>query len=656
MKRFPVLLLLLFATLTGIAQEIPDNRTVQIDRDTTKKFVRTWTMAEDFTVMRDHSVDTFYTGFQVYNPIYKTSISQAFLGSIGLPARNNIYFSQDPDPEYFFLRPYTPYLFTPENTLYYNITKPFTLLEYFTSLGERLKREETFHSIHTQNVNPFLNLGFDIRLLGSEGTYLRQKSKFNSFTLFGSYTGRDYSLYSSLHVNSQNAQENGGLRNDSVFIHTEKDERAYEINLEDAESTMRNIHFLFTHRYKFGKAEQIPDTTSETGFRRWRERTAKTGSLIHNFEFQRNYRLYEDRITSSNLGFYPNYYIDSLETLDSTYHHCLSNTFQLMLDENPNRARDFGARAFIRHDWVKYSFNTPVDTLVAGADTTFKSQKDYHYQNVHVGASFLHTVGEGWDWLARGRYYLFGYKATDLILDGYISRKFKGKKGESTIRISGRFAIEEPDHFLNFYESNHFRWYNDFKKTKDIRGSLTLSNEAIKALARFNISLASDLVYFNDMALPVQHQGVVTLISTELQKEFTLGIFHSNHHIHYQISSDNNVVRIPDLSYYTSNFIGFTVVKNALRAEIGFDLYYYTKYRALAFAPSIGTFYNQDIREIGNYPYTNLFVNAKLKRVRFFVRWDHSYSGLIKKNYFHVLGYPVRGRVFKLGLAITFYD
>jgi hypothetical protein len=457
-------------------------------------------------------------------------------------------------------------------------------------------------------------------------------------------------------VNTQNAQENGGLKNDSIFMNSNMDERAYEVNLDKAESTMRNIHFQFSHRYKFGKAEQIPDTTSETGFRRWRERTAKTGSLIHNLEFQRNYRLYEDDLSSGNMNFYRNFFMDSLNTFDSTYHRSLSNMIQLMLDENPNRETDFGARAFIRHDWVKYTHNIPNDTLTGNGDTTVIRHRDYQYHDVHVGAGFLHTVGTGWDWMARGRYYLTGYKARDLIFDGYITRQFQGKRGRSTINISGRFALEEPDPFLKDYESNHFRWHNDFDKTKDIRGSLTVSNEALKILGRFNFSLASDLVYLNDSAVPVQHRPVVTILSGELNKDFKLGILHSNHRIHYQVSSNNRVVRLPDLSYYTSTFLGFTVVKNALRAEIGFDFYYYTKYRALAFNPSSGTFHNQDVRDIGNYPYLNLFVNAKIKRTRFYIRWDNPYAGYIKKNYYHVLHYPTRGRVVKMGVSWTFYD
>ncbi len=669
MKNVPVLFAILLIPLSGLAQggreklqaeepgepagrkELPARQ-----QDTVPQFVRTWTMAEDFTVMRTHTMDTALTGFQVFNPIYKNSISQAFLGNLGLQTRNNLYFNKDPRPEFFFLRPFIPYLKTPENNVYYNITRPFTLLEYFTSLGDRLKREEMFHAIHTQNITPFFNMGFDVRLLASEGTYLRQKSKFNCASLFGSYTGHDYSVYSSIHINGQYAQENGGLVSDSLFMNSDKDERAYEVNLDNAESYMRNLNFHFTQRYKFGKAGQVPDSTSETGFRRLRERTTKTGSLIHNFEFQRDYRLYKDGINTADHNFYPNFYIDPNQTFDSTFYRSLSNTLQLMLDENPYRAKDFGARAFIRYDWVKYTHNTPSDTTIRDGDTTVTTWKDYMYHNVHIGASFMHTVGEGWDWLAQGRYYLFGYRAADLVLDGYLTKKFKGRKGFSILSISGRFSIEEPDHFLNHYESNHYLWHNDFRKTKDIGGSLTVSNEALKILGRFDLSMVSDLVFFNDSAMPVQHRPLVTLIGGELGKDFKLGIFHSNHRIHYQVSSDNNVVRIPDLSYYTSNFLGFTVVKNALTAEFGFDLYYYTRYRALAFAPSSGVFYNQDVREMGNYPYLNLFLNAKLKRTRFYIRWDNPYAGLIEKDYFHVLSYPTRGRVFRFGLSWTFYD
>jgi len=657
MMRILSLLTALILSYLAFSQEIPEENLIQERADTTKAFIKIWNLTEDFAVMRDKEIDTMKTQFQIYDPVFSNSIANTFLGNTGLQTQNLIYFNQEKRPGFFFMRPFTPYLYTPENNTYFNIIKPFTLLEYSSTFGNKEKREDIFHAIHTQNLTPFFNVGFDIRLLSSGGLYSRQKAKLTNFNLFGSYTGHDYSFHTSFHVNNSSAEENGGIADDSIFFNENIDEKAYDIKLENADSRIKSLMFHFTQRYKFGKEEQVADTTSETGFRKWRDRTVKTGSFLHTLEYQRSHRLYTDEITDMNRDFYPNYFIDPNQTRDSTYFRSLRNTFQLMLDENPHRKNDFGARAFISHDWVRYAFNTVYDTLVSNGDTSVhRNHKYYQYNNVQLGATVMHTVGGGWDWIFDGRFYLIGYRAGDLNASGKITKEFQGKKGKSRISISGEFSLQEADHFLNFYESNHFRWYNDFRKIKDIRGSLQVSNEAIQLDAGAHLSLVSDLVYHTDSVMPAQHGGVISVISLDLHKHFSAGIFHSDHQINYQLSSDNNVVRLPDLSYYTSNYISFTIVKNALTAQLGFDLYYYTRYRALAFAPSSGMFYNQDIMELGNYPYLNPFLTAKLKRTRFYLRYDHPYAGLIKKKYFHVLNYPMPGRVFRFGLSWTFYD
>jgi hypothetical protein len=518
MMRIPFLIMALIVPFLALSQEIPEEiitkkpvDTTEAFADTTEAFVKIWNLTEDFAVMRDKEIDTMKTQFQIYDPVFSNSIANAFLGNTGLQTRNIIYFNHEKQPDFFFMRPYTPYLYTPENVTYFNILKPFTLLEYFSTFGNKEKREDIFRAVHTQNLTPFLNLGFDIRLLSSGGLYSRQKARMTNFNLFGSYTGHDYSFHTSFHVNNSSAEENGGIADDSVFFNENIDEKAYDINLEEADSRIRSLMFHFTHRYKFGKEEQVVDTTSETGFRRWRDRTVKTGSLLHTLEYQRSYRLYTDEITGQNRNFYPDYFIDSTQTSDSTYFRSLRNTFQVMLDENPHRKNDFGARAFISHEWVRYAFNTANDTLVSNGDTSILNHKYYQYNNIHLGASVMHTVGTGWDWIFAGRFYLTGYRAGDLLLEGNITKKFQGRKGESRISISGEFSLQEADHFLNFYESNHFRWYNDFRKVKDIRGSLRVSNEATELEAGAHLSLVTDLVYHTDSAMPAQHGGVVSL-------------------------------------------------------------------------------------------------------------------------------------------------
>lgn len=170
------------------------------------------------------------------------------------------------------------------------------------------------------------------------------------------------------------------------------------------------------------------------------------------------------------------------------------------------------------------------------------------------------------------------------------------------------------------------------------------------------MSLLSDFVYLDYDARPVQFGKVINIIAVDISKHFIAGPFHSIHQFNYQFASNRNVIRIPDISYYTSNFLAFPVVKNVLTAEIGFDLSYYTKYSAFAFMPATGQFYVQDERKMGNYPYLDFFLTAKLKRTRFYARLDHSYANAVKKNYFHVLNYPMPGSVFKFGISWTFYD
>lgn len=658
MKKIRLLFLVWLVPTVVYSQrpELPDLPNTAATSDTTPAFIRTWRLVEDFTTTIDQPYDTLQHGFQIFNPVYRTGISNSYLGNLGLQSRNNLYFNDDPKPGFLFMRNYIPYLHTPENTMYMNITKPFTLLEYFTTPGgQKEEREEVFRAIHSQNINPFINAGFDLRLISSGGKYANQKAKVSNFTFFGSRTGRDYTVHSSLHYNGFNARENGGLAGDSIFRNSRRETIAYDVNLEEADSKLRGLNFQVTQRFRFGRMEEIADTTTEAGFRKQRSTTAKTASIIHTLNLERDHRLYIDEHPGAPAGYYPGYFIDPDATYDSTFYRKLGNTVQVMLDENPNRKNDFGARAFITHDWVRFVHNS-ADTSITGADTTVTVSREYTYSNVHLGASLLHTVGTGWSWVFSGRFYPLGYKAGDLVLKGEIARMFRGSKGESRIQISGNLSTEEPDHFLARYASNHFSWNNDFRKVKDIRGSLLVSNEAFSFSVKADISLVSGYVYFNEDALPAQHNPVISIMGVDVKKKFKLGPFHSEHQLNYFINTNRNVVRIPDLSYYTSDYFYFFLVKDVLSIEAGFDLYYYTRYRGLAFAPSSGMFYVQEEQPIGNYPYLNLFLTAKLKRTRFYVRWDHFYAGQIEKNYFHVMNYPTPGRVFRFGLSWTFYD
>ena len=91
--------------------------------------------------------------------------------------------------------------------------------------------------------------------------------------------------------------------------------------------------------------------------------------------------------------------------------------------------------------------------------------------------------------------------------------------------------------------------------------------------------------------------------------------------------------------------------------QLGFDVRYFTKYSAYGNMPATSMFYLQkEDAEIGNYPYVDVFLNFKVKRTNFVVKYDHVNTDLLSSNYFMALHYPMQRRMLKFGISWTFYD
>ena len=658
MKRIPALIvLLILVNSIAVGQKKRSAGTDSLTADTTAAIVRTWVLAEDNSLLKDFRLDTSKTGFQIYNPVYQNSISNSYLGNIGTPVKNNLLYWNEKTEEYLFLVPFVPYMYRHDNTVFYNVRRPYTLIGYNQTVTSRLKREEGFHALHTQNVNPFFNFGAEVSLRTSEGQYLNQRARTVNYRGWLSYIKGDYSLHAGFNNNLFRINENGGLENDSLFRHTTGDERTYSTNLNDARSQIRNNDLQITQRYRFGKESAAGDTSSLKGIGRLRERTTKTGSLIHTIRYVRDWRMYEDDFSLSGPGFYNHFYNDSLTTSDSTFHRILSNTLQLMLDENPNRKTDFGAKIFVTHELTRYVFNKPVDTIfTADNDTIIDDLVSRHYNDISVGASLVHTVGKGWNWIFKGKTWLSGYRAGDILLSGEITKFIPGRKEPSFISVAGRFSLTEPDYYYQHFASNHFIWENDFSKIKELLATLDYNNPNLGLDVRAFYSVLTDYIYMDNDTMPAQFSKGMLLMGGVAREHLVLGPFNSIQTLAYQFASNRFVVRIPDIAYFTSTFMAFTLVKDVLTMEAGFDFYYNTSFSAYAFMPATGMFYNQDVCKLGNYPYLDAFITARLKRTRAFFKVEHPYAQMIGKNYFNVLHYPMPGMAIKFGLSWSFYD
>lgn len=645
---------------------IPSFVQAQIDTTTV---VYAWKLDENFSAHLRAPVDTALEGFQQYDPIASyTSVSK--LGNYGQPSRANVFTERDTRSEFLPSQAFLPYMQHYNQARYVNTRKPFTRISYFHG-GSSQSKEEVLDALHTQNLTKTLNVGLHYTTAASLGQYQFQKVKNNAFGFFSSLTGTVYSYHANINYNKITADENGGvtadsLITDSTFTHikdipmlftgTDNPPKHYP----DVFSEIRNLNLFTMQELAFRKKKNPADSTAI------RKVTLFYPKLVYIFSLDRTSRLFTDIKPSVGLdaGLYQGLLFNSEQTADSLVYWKMHHTARLQFQGRRNN-----------HYFMDYSYEMTQYSLMvnsSGSDTIpepwFISDAiklpDIHYKNrlynTSVSSGFNRVFANHVELNLFGKYYLAGYRNTDFTLAGDL-RLYTGKPGrQASLLFSLRNELHTPDFLYTHYASNTFLWTNNFKKTSSNHLSANLSLDAQKLQLQGDYFLFTNYIYFNRQAYPTQYHGGLSVLSLRASKRFDFWHISSTTTVVYQKTDNDNVLGIPDLALMNSTWlqqpVHFKATDGHLLLLLGFDLHYNTAYYADAYMPSLTTFYRQSDKKLGNYPYFDVFLNVKLKRLRFFLKSEHVNSGWIDKNYFSVLHYPQNPRNLKFGLSWTFYD
>ena len=652
MKRIPAVILLLLLPAALFAA-FPDSAK-------TKQKVVAWQLNNEEKIL-PAARDTILSGFQVFDPAYLFYRYPVKTGNIASPATSACYPETPALTDDLFLRYYEPYLFSPERQVYYRARTPYTQATY-TSAGQKINLEQLLDVVHTQNINQYFNAGLLLNFLSGEGQYSFQQQKKKSFGLFGSYIRDRYAGFAHVSWNSIEQQENGGVRDpEDLESYKPKDVPVMLGFDSKALSRLKNLNFELLNYYAFGQYKSNKDTTVQ------REKDPDLprlpmgwGRLVYKLKYQRTGRSYTDHYPRS--GFYRNIYYDSLITLDSSYFRLWENELALELQSNPEKKFSLGSRFGIVNEMEKYSANGQWDTLIKGhgGDTLITRMHENFNSNTALFGKIFNDIGGKFSWNARGKIYLFGYKAGNTELSGDIRQVFRKEKNPSYLHLYGHFRITRPVFRLNHFTSNHFVWEHDFKFIKDITVGASYRMPSIHAGIGLQASFLNQYVYFDTAALPAQYDGSVVLYSLELNKDFYLWKFSFLNNISLQQSSNTDVLPLPLFNFRNSTAfnqdIHFKKTGGLLRLQIGFDLYYQSSWYGYAYMPATGQFFLQQQKKIGNYPFMDAFINMKVQRLRFFFKIQHFNSSFMGPHYFTVVDYPMNQLFFKIGFSWTFYD
>lgn len=643
--------------------------------------VSSWELTDNYTEMKRVPVDTLLTDFQIFNPIFIHSISNSYLGNLGSPAMSNIFFKHVESHNFFSVSPYLLYMNTSKNTHYINTHKPFTDLTYTNGGGKNVK-EESLDAFHSQNINKYFNAGIHYNLISSKGQYAYQQVKKNSFTFFTSYTGKPYSVHGSFNINRLHIDENGGIKEDrfvtdTVFQFT-KDiptnfsgtgEPKYAPNVY---SNIKNLEVLIVQKIDIGMLGMRNDT-----MKRKKSQLRYSPAFSYVFDYNRNVRLYNDN--DPGLGFYKNSYVDSVATKDSLFYHVFSNSFRLEFSKKDSVNTKWNAFVGLTNDLMVYSYYTPGDRnffSIPGdtignynfikTDTTDKGDTVYNVDarnklhNTYFTAILTSNFSSTLSGTFSAKYYLEGYASGSYDLRANLKKLLKWKKDSFNIDISGNLKSLEPGFQYQKYYSNNFIWENNFKPEKNSQLSIKLGSTSNKFDIDLNYSLLRNRIYFDSTGIPRQYSQNLSVVALSLAKEFEFWKIRSYNKIVYQKTDNENIVSLPELAFFSTTYydkvINFKVTGGSLHVITGFDLYYNTKYYVSGYMPSTGVFFQQTQEMKGNYPYLNVFLNIRLKRTRFFFKYEHVNEGLLPREYFTVLHYPNNKRTFKFGISWTFYN
>lgn len=627
-KNFHILFLLMLFPVV-----LSGNDTVE---KKVKASVKTWRVTDKFATVDSIPVDTLHLNFQNDNHIDKYSISNAYRGNFGSPIQPKIYFDRPEQHDFIFADAYYPYIRRVESATFFNTTTPFSSLYYLTG-GTNYYEDEQIRFLFTANANKKLNIGTTLDYIYARGEYSKLATKRFAGSLFGTYDGKKYKATAFFSTNNQSHYENGGIA-DTMYINGSVNYPPYNIPVNlDAYAGFRHSQAFYNHQFNLG-VERAVRINPDSVFMEYVPVTI-FAHTIQMDDLQKRY--YEPQVEKE---FYENTYLPHTATNDTASLFKLSNRVSVSMSEEFNKWLKFGLTAYLENDYLKYTYLT---------DSVLMHKKE---SNTRVGGVLSKSSGELLRYNIMGEITFLGPKAGDMMLNGNLSSFFSLLNQKINLTAQGYIKRQNPAEFLNFYHSNHFRWQRNFTAMLKSRLGGTF---AIPTLGfNFNLSVENltDMIYFDKQALPQQHNGNVQVLAANLKQDFHLGkSITLENNVVYQLSSDQSVLPLPELALYHNLYYHGLWFK-VLSMQIGADVRYHSAYYAPSYMPATGQFFVQDQVKIGNYPVMNVYINAHLKRTRFFIQYYHLNQLFMKGDYYSMPLYPINPAILKMGLTWNFYD
>jgi hypothetical protein len=526
-------------------------------------------------------------------------------------------------------------------------------------------KEQMISVLHTQNVKPNFNFGFEYRLTSAPGFFKTQNTNHNNYRLFSNYQGKKkrYSAYFEIVGNKLTSSENGGIRNDTFLNNPDNVKRytipvnlggdaVYGLNIFSTKISTGNLYkdftFFLRQSYDFGKRDsiEINDSTKEYLF---------YPKLRFQHTFTSNTYSYQFKDTLSDED---DARLDSAvfkQWYDTTLIPSGGLSF-LVTDTWKSFTNDFSIKQFPET-------KNPAQFLEAGVRlenfTGTFSNSNKNFYNVAVHGEYRNkTRNKKWDAIAKGELFATGFNAGDYSAYAMLARTLNSKLGD--IELSFQNINRSPS-FI-FEKISSFNFKNDPNLNKE---NITVLSAAAKNpifnLWFRNISIAN-YTYFKNYYQTEQYTNLINITQVQASKKFKVSR-HLNLYSDFIVQQTDaaSPVRVP--LFYTRQRLAYEGVffKN-LNLSSGLEGRYYTPYKAYGYSPVMGQFFPQDSVTIKNLPDLSAFFHFRIKSFTGLVRFENLNTASFAEgfgftnNNFAAPNYPTPGMIFRIGVQWAFVN
>ena len=514
---------------------------------------------------------------------------------------------------------------------YYKVPTPLTEL-LFKSVMKQGQFTDVLFSTNTSE-----NFNFSIAFKGmrSLGNYQNILSGLKKFRFTSNYNSINEKYKFKMHYVSQNFEnrENGGLTNSSIDNFESEDNLFSErsklsVKFEDATNYFLSKRFFLDHQFRILKSK-------------------KNNSLFigHIFEYETTYNAFEQNNPT------PFYGSSATPINDKTQIKTMSNKFYTYLS-----SKFFGD---IKVSYLNYNYNYLTNALSS-------SELGFNENENSISFELKNNI---FNHELRGKLEknLFGDRLGDLINIVIVSqnKKFNYSLGFNTLN-------KHPGLYFELFESNYseIKWANKLNSVKINNINLEFSSRTFGSF-NFDYTKIDNFTYFDlkdkstlndeqDLKLIPkvnQHSNSINYLKLKWQKEFNFGKFAlDNSFIFQNVDQDQNILNLPDYIFRNTIYFSDHVFKRAMFLQTGLTFKYFSNYYANEYNPLISSFHIQNDKKIGNFPMIDVFVNARIKRTRLFLKAEHINSTITGNNFYSTPSYPYRDFIIRFGLIWNFFN